>query len=136
MNAFQARSSLELAQLKEKASDQSLGAVLDLLLEFAFIAPTTTAGMCIEVVSAVNEFLGSRGVSVKRLEGWLEIGPHSWLEHNVSVLQLKENWVTVDFTINQIAGHEGIPFLVIVCRPSWQDVAAALKQEYRWWTPD
>jgi len=92
-----------------------------------------TEGMCLTVSRYFNELLSKDGFRSKVLQGDIEEEEDSWIEHHVSLIFLENEWIIVDFTVNQISRYKDLPLLVLICRPDKISLKKVLKGAYDWW---
>src|SRR3990172_5350354 len=86
----------------------------------------SSSGMCLAVSRYFNKILQSNGLHPKVLQGEIEIDNNSWLEHHISILRLKDFWMTIDFTADQIDCLAETNFVIILCKPNEQSLKNAI----------
>lgn len=143
---IQLDSIIALRRLGSKIEDSEVARLADLLesrfqdikeyLEKGDARHTgTTEGMCLSVSRFLNDILKEGGFQTFVLQGEIEIGGNSWLEHHVSLVHLSHYWVVVDFSVNQIERYRDTVLLLLLCEPQNVSLRNALKIAYDWWTP-
>jgi|ERR1022692_1325084 hypothetical protein len=93
----------------------------------------STAGMCLQTSALVTESLVSSGEPATILQGEVadEDEPNSWIEHHVTLIQLSDVWISVDFTANQFRRYRDSIAVVLVASPAaFRDL---IKSSYGWW---
>jgi hypothetical protein len=147
MNMIQLDSIIALRRLSSKIEDPEVARLAELLdsrfqdikgyLEKGDARHTgTTEGMCLSVSRFLNDILKEGGFQTFVLQGEIEIGGNSWLEHHVSLVHLSHYWVVVDFSVNQIERYQDNVLLLLLCEPQNVSLRNALKIAYDWWTPN
>jgi hypothetical protein len=137
----------ELKQLEVELRDLEVTQVLDIVQRYfgnirEYISANSsntqdpTKDMCLDVSRYMNEILKKEGVQALILQGEIEIGKDSWLEHHISFVMLTNFWMTIDLSVGQLEQYNGTPFLILITEPDRSLLQGALKDSYGWWTPN
>ncbi|MEO8033769.1 MAG: hypothetical protein ABI837_05005 [Acidobacteriota bacterium] len=89
-----------------------------------------------EVTShAVSDTLRAAAFLPVIVEGELELGPYSWLQHRVVVVELPEEWLVIDVAVRQVPAFRTDEIFWAVVPPDATSLTAILSNRYGWWSP-
>lgn len=97
--------------------------------------PSVTAESCIVSSRVVAEALREAAFAPVIVDGELELGPHSWLQHRIVVLELTDEWVVIDLAVRQVPAYASDELFWAVIPPRAAALTALLSEHYKWWTP-
>jgi hypothetical protein len=88
---------------------------------------------CVVVSSVVSQALRARGYPAIVVEGDLDIGAQSWLQHRLVVVELPDEWIIVDLAVRQVPAFHDDEILWVVIPPDPTTLRTILATRYAWW---
>lgn len=90
---------------------------------------------CVIASRAVAQALQASGFPAVIVEGELNVGVRSWLQHRVVVVELTDEWILIDLAVRQVPAFCDEELYWAVFPPKSETLKSILSTRYAWWTP-